>query len=140
MLALYIDTCAERISILAYTSNSLHAESDDSPYISITLNNGESQRRQFPDNPGDDMARNGGDLWIIPIDDFHFHSKYCIEKQDIGHVAITPGGNDGWKIKSIITKIQISGHYHLLTANLKVERWVDGNGPREERYFPLTIV
>ena len=107
------------------------------------LTTGESKRVRLPNRPGDDMYPNKGDLWKLDIESFHF-SKFCITKEDIRGVTIEQGGNDGWNIESIMTVLHsqtwLQQPYEMITANMHVNRWIDGNGPASQRKYELNMV
>ena len=123
---------------MGFTSGLNNAGSDNSPFIEIDLCNHEEKRVRFPDNPGNDMVRNKGDLWTIPISKFGFRTK-CIRKGDIRKVAVEDGGNDGWNIQSIVTMGLTQGNeYLLLSVNMDVNHWIDGDGNSvSQQQFPL---
>ena len=125
---------------MGFTSGLKNAGSDDSPLIEIDLNNDEQKKVRFPDNPGNDMVKNGEDLWTIPISSFKF-KETCIRKGDIRKVAVKEGGNDGWNIESIVTMVSTEGGtLSLLTVDRNINRWIDGNGPTKRRELTLSIV
>ena len=125
---------------MAFTSGSSSAGSNDSPSISIHLINGAARNQRLPDLPGDDMAKNKGDLWSLPIYNFHFGR--CITKNAISHVIIEAEGNDGWKIRSIMTVLEYDGYnnYDILSVDFNVNRWIDRDDDPNHKRFPLNIV
>ena len=135
MLVFFRDRCASYLYVIAFTSNLGHAGSDDSPYIYIVLRSGEAQHLMLYDRPGNDMLENKGDLWRIPIRQFHFR-EHCISKNSISQVLIKQGGNDGWNIESIMTMLD----YDILTVDFHINRWIDGNGDLSHRQFALRLV
>ena len=127
---------------MGFTSGPKYAGSDDSPFIEIDLYNHEERRVRFPDNPGDDMVKNKGDLCTIPISHFGFRKK-CINRGDIRKVAVMQGGNDGWNIKSIVTMVSTTGGkspYLPLTVDMNINRWIDGDGLDSQRELTLSKV
>ena len=124
----------------AFTSNLKNAGSDNSPKLAMELKNGETKTVVLYDRPGDDMLPNKGDLWTLTIDSFGFEQS-CIRKKDIAKVTIKPGGSDGWNIESITTVLRrAQDEYTVVTADIGVNRWVDGNDKPEYLSFDLTIV
>ena len=123
---------------MGFTGNVPSAGSDDSPYIYMELFDGEVGHAKCPDNPGDDMTPNDGDLWKIPIFAFNF-KKSCIRKGVIDKVYMQEGGNDGWFVASIFTAVNSTSGYRLLTADVDVNRWIDGNGSADQKQLVLTI-
>ena len=79
--------------------------------------------------------KNKGDLWKIPISQFHF-SEGCISKSKISQVALHEDGDDGWNIESIITMLDED----LLTVDFHVNRWVEGDAKFGRREFILRKV
>ena len=129
--------CLTTLYVMGFTSGITHAGSDHLPFIEIGLFNGEKKTVQFPNNPGNDMVGNKGDLLVIPFSKFGF--KSCVKKGNIESVVVTPGGKDGWNIQSIVTMVSKSdSEKQLLTSDLGVNRWIDGNGPITQKQFPLT--
>ena len=124
----------------AFTSGLGYAGSDSSFYLALQLKNGETKRVLLYDRPGDDMLSYKGDLWTLEIDSFGFE-QLCIRKKDIAKVSIVAGGNDGWNIESIITVLRrAQDEYTVVTADIGVNRWIDGNDKPEYLRFDLTIV
>ena len=128
--------------VMAFTSGYSSAGTNDSPYISIHLRNGDEAERRLYDRPGDDMARNKGDLWSFPISNFNFRRTHCVSKRDISHVIIREGGNDGWNIESIVTVLEYPRYrYDVVSADFNVNRWIDGDDQNDEhRRYSLRIV
>ena len=125
---------------MGFTSGYTYAESDDSPFICVTLNTGETRELRIPYLPSDEYTLNKGDLWPIPISSFGFSSTNCITYSCITQVLLREGGNDGWNIASIMSVLRIQGAYKLLTADFNVNRWIDGNGQAYQKQFKLRKV
>lgn len=70
------------------------------------------------------MIRNKGDLWKLDLSDFEF-SDNCIQRSDISQVALLPGGDDGWRIESIVTFLTDGSNYLLLSEDFAVYYWQD---------------
>ena len=123
--------------VIAQTSGEKYADTDDSPYLHLTLTEGRGGgSAQFPDNPGDDMERNKEDTWEISIGSFGF--SQCLTKSDISTVYLTPGGSDGWKIYWIRTMV-VSGYgSQELTYNF-LNRWLDADEHYSHRLIHLTL-
>ena len=121
---------------MGFTSGLQDAQSHHSPYLQISLKNNEEGTVIFPDNPGD-MVQNKGDLWEINKSSFGF-SVTCVTKKDIHSVTIKQGGNDGWNIKSIATMIRSGSKFQILTADMNVNRWIDGDQQLFHRSYTLT--
>ena len=125
--------------VMAHTSGRRHAQSDTIHYIELRI--GSMIRKVKLDRPTiDDMTRNKGDFFQIPLYKFRFPYR-CIRRSMINRVAITSGGNDGWNIQSIATFVRGRfGRVYPLTVDINKYRWVDGNGPISHRRFQLTKV
>ena len=126
---------------MAFTSDLLHAESDNMPNITVNLTSGEEKSVRLYDHPDvDDMMKDKGDLWKLPINIFQFTTNDCITKSDIVQVTIKKGGNDGWNIESVVTTLHFGSSYVLLTTNMHVNRWIDGNSSPFTLSYVLSIV
>ena len=124
---------------MGFTSGVVNAGSDNSPYLFLDLINHEDGYVKFPNNPGDDYVANKGDLFCISIKDFKFKQS-CIKKSDINKVVIHNGGNDGWHIASVVTMLTSGSYYSLLTVNIGLNDWVDGDGAADDHQKTLRIV
>ena len=122
--------------MMAFTTGNQYAGSDNSPSIKLDLTNHDDDDVTLPDNKGDDMLENKGDLWKIPISHFSFN-RQCLTKDDVIKVTLINGGNDGWQIASVITMLCYGDNCDLLTANLGVNRWLDGDQNYQDREFTL---
>lgn len=132
--------CATELYVSAFTSGVKNAGSDNSPHLSVKLRTGEEKTLRLYDRPGNDMLSNKGDLWTLKISAFHFKTDSCIRKKDIGEIIVHNGGNDGWNIESILTILHSANTFEVITANMHVNRWVDGNGSVQQRQYALTNV
>ena len=119
--------CYNMIYIMAFTSGSAHAESKDRPYLSLTLRSRQSGSIHLPDNPGNDQMKNKGDLWKLSISSIFKGRRSCVRKGDIDKVVLRNGGNDGWKIESLVTVLGYRGYYTVLTADIGFNKAIDGN-------------
>jgi hypothetical protein len=55
-------------------------------------------------------------------------------------MRLAEGGNDGWLVDSVVTFGCINDvGCSLLTMDMDVLRWIDGNGAPDRREFPLTL-
>ena len=118
------DGCISTVYVMGFTSGIVTAESDHRPYLQISLQNNEEGTVIFPDVPGDDMVQNKGDLWEINLSSFGF-SMTCITKRD------------GWNIQSIATMICSGSKFQILTADMNVNRWIDGDDQPFKRSYSL---
>ena len=73
------------------------------------------------------MLENKGDLWKLSISSIFNGRRRCISKSDVRRVAIQNGGNDGWKIESIVTELGSGSNYIVLTTDIGFEKVIDGN-------------
>ena len=122
--------------VTAKTSGDNYADTDDSPYIYLRLQNSAVASAQFPDNPGDDMEKNKVDRWEIRINYFHFSG--CVRRSEISSVYLRPGGTDGWKIDWIKTEVSTSSGYQGLTDD-SLDQWLDYDENPSDREIELTI-
>lgn len=110
---------------MAFTSGDSGANSKDSPYLFIDLYTHEEGYVRFYKRPGN-MVRNKGDVWRWDMKVFKF-KKRCITKEMIHKVVIHNGGNDGWKISSVVTILRNGKQFAILTADMELNKWIDGN-------------
>ena len=125
--------------MIAVTGSSVTAGSDDSPFLHLGLKNHERGEAIFPDNPGNDMVRNKGDIWVFDIQSFGF-LKTCITREYIKWISIHAGGSDGWNIASVLTLMYAENKYVVFTNDTNINHWIDSNGSTEERELRLTIL
>ena len=92
----------------------------------------------LPDLAGDEFVANKGDLWRINLSDFGF-TDTCITKGDVQRITLVEGGNDGWLIDSVVTFLRTEDSFTLLSSDIDVSRWIDGNGGSELERFNLSI-
>ena len=113
------------------------AQSDDGHAVEI-LAAGHVRNLQLYNLPGDEYYQHKGDLWKYNITSFHFPFK-CLNISEIQRVSIIEHSNDGWNIDSIVTLVGAGGHFQVLTQNLDVNRWIDGDSHYTHRRFELTF-
>jgi hypothetical protein len=128
------DECIAQLYVMAFTDDVRNSQTRHPPFMELTVG-GEAQLAQLPAVTGREFQQGKGDLWAIDIIDFGFTDS-CINKQDIDGVAVVEGGTDGWKIDSIVTFVRdVDGEFELLSTDIGVNRWIDGNfGPERERF------
>ena len=127
---------------MAFTSGLKAANSDSLPYFHIGLQSGETRGIRVPNtDDANDQKRRKGDLWKIRIVDLGFRAQ-CVTADDISSVAMLNGGNDGWNIQSIVVAVSVpdSPPLQLLTVDMDINSWLDGNSVYEERKVVLTKV
>ncbi len=116
-----------------------NAESTGGHAVEIVITGHHARNVRLYNRPGDDMMLHKGDLWKINITDFHFPDS-CINITEIQRVSIIETDFDGWNIESIVTLVKDSGGgVQMLTQNLDVNRWIDGDGHYTSRRFELTF-
>ena len=65
----------------------------------------------------------------------------CIRKtSEISKLTILNGGGDGWNIESVVTFLHGGQEYDLLTVDMHVQRWIDGNEEAYKLKYDLTLV
>ena len=134
----HTDSCLTKLYIMAFTSGIRNAGSDAGHTVEV-LASGHVRNVRLYDRPGNDMLAHKGDLWKINFSDFHFTDS-CIRIDEIRRVSIIESSNDGWNIDSIVTLVKDSyGGIQVLTQDLDVNRWIDGNGHHSHRRFELTL-
>ena len=70
------------------------------------------------------MLKNKGDFWIFKTSTL---TLVCITKDDVQCIMIQNGGNDGWKIESVMTTPAAKTWYTVVTADIHLNKWIDGN-------------
>ena len=123
---------------MAFTSGSGGAGSDDSPYLYVHLTNKQGSTR-FYDRPGNDMYSNKGDFWRFNLKTDLGLTDSCITKDDVQSIVIQNGGNDGWKIESVMTTLAAGTKYTVVTADIHLNKWVDGNPSGGDSFTSITL-
>ena len=123
---------------MAYTSDRIYAHASASHKIRLQVN-GLASARFLPDLPGNDYISNRGDIWKLHLKDF-FGFTGCITINDIDHITILHGNNDGWNIESIVTFAAVSEYWELTSADFSVFQWIDGDDVDEHREFTLSLL
>ena len=131
--------CYTDLYVMAFTSGSRNAGSDDLPYLLVDLFNHEEGAAPFPNRPGNDMLENKGDFWRFNLRRDLKLRKSCIRKADFNTIVIQNGGNDGWKIESIVTILRTGSYYTVLTANIDFHTFVDGNPSGSRSFHQITL-
>lgn len=123
---------------MAFTGGSQNALTNHPPFIELIVE-GEIGLVQLPEVTGLEFQNDKGDLWAINLGEFGL-STTCIRQRDIEGIAVVEGGTDGWLIDSIVTfLLDVDGNFSLLSSDIDVDRWIDGNGGEERKRFDLTI-
>lgn len=126
---------------MAFTSGIINAQTGGAAaaHAIEILAGGNVRHLRLFDRPGEDQQLLKGDLWKFNFTSFHFPDS-CIKIKDIQKVYIIENSNDGWNIDSVVTLVKDSGgSVHLLTQNLDVDRWVDGDTEKTHRRYELTF-
>ena len=133
------DACLDKFYIMAFTSGMDDADTaDDDGHAVEIMAAGDVRSLELYNRIGDDYSRNKGDLWKYDIATFDFPSS-CVTISDIQRVSIIESSNDAWNIASIVTLVGADGSFQVLTKDLGVNRWIDGNSEVTQRSFELTF-
>ena len=129
--------CLDKFYIMAFTSGVNHAGSDAGHAVEIVAD-GHVRNLELYDRPGNDYYQHKGDLWKYDLARFNFPIS-CLTISKIQKVSIIENSNDGWNIDSIVTLVGSSGRFQVLTEDIDVNRWIDGNDHHTYRRFRLTF-
>ena len=131
-------SCTDQVYVMAFTGGSTNALTTDPPSVELIVGN-EVRSVTLPTVTGLEYQRNKGDIWAINMADFGF-TDTCIRQGDIDGIAIVEGGTDGWLIDSIVIILQDEdGLFSLLSSEIGVNTWIDGNGGQERRRLDLNL-
>ena len=134
----FSDDCIAQVYVMAFTTNTMNSLTTDPPFLELTVA-GETEAIQLTTETGREFQRGQGDMWAFDIDDFGFNQE-CLEADDVEGVALVEGGTDGWHIASIMTLVlDTDGEYLVLTSDIGIDRWIDGNGSQDIRRLELTL-
>ncbi len=124
---------------MAFTSNEDDAGSDGKFYVDLQTRKGQTGKARLYNRPGNDYSKNKGDLWAFDLQsDFGFSDCFCYER-DVSNITLTPGGTDGWNIQTIFTILKIGNEYTVLSADVNVNKWLDGDRTADDLYFKLSM-
>ena len=129
--------CLDKLYIMAFTSGIDYAQSDSIHAVEI-LGAGHVRNLRLYNLPGDEHSQNKGDLWKYNITSFQFPFS-CLNISMIQRVYIIESSDDGWNIDSIVTLVGAGGSFQVLTQDLDVNRWIDGDSHHTYRRFELTL-
>ena len=124
---------------MAFTTTDKSAGSRNLPSLSVRLNSGDEETLEFPNLNVNEQTKGKGDLWEFKIARFDFKTDNCITKSDISEVTIHNGGDDGWQIESVVTVLHGGLSFDVVTADMHVNRWIDGNDEPYRQIYDLTI-
>lgn len=131
--------CVDKFYIMAFTSGLPSAGADTSHAVEVTAK-GNTRRQVLPNLPGDNYLENKGGLWELTMSSFNF-PDLCIKKNDITNIAITQNNNDGWHIESITTLLKdVIGKEELVSSDLNINHWIDGDGLPDSKRLNLTLI
>ena len=131
-------SCTDQVYVMAFTGGSTNALTTDPPSVELRVGN-EVRSVTLPTVTGLEYQRNKGDIWAINMTEFGF-TDTCIRQGDIDGIAIVEGGTDGWLIDSIVIILQDEdGLFSLLSSEIGVNTWIDGNGGQERRRLDLNL-
>ena len=123
-----INPCYTMLYVMGFTSGTIGSESNNLPYLIMNLRGtGGKGEIRLPNNPGVEMTKYKGDLWRVSISSLFKGRRRCVRKTEVLSVIIRNGGNDGWRINSIVTMLQYGPYCTLLTGNVDFNRAIDGN-------------
>jgi nuclear transport factor 2 (NTF2) superfamily protein len=135
----FVKHCITKIYVIAFTTGEKHAGSDNSHHFELHTDDGNSYTTKLYDREGNDYLENKGDLWIFTPASFGITS--CLQKSDIDGVYFEAGGNDGWMIDTaMVVYSDQNTKYNLLTVDVGINKWLDGNGGKDQRRVQLTLV
>ena len=123
---------------MAFTGTSRNSFTSNPPTIILQVND-EVGKIALPTPTGNEFSPGKGDLWRVDISNFKF-TDTCVTKGDVSKITLEETGNDGWLVDSIVTFLRSDGAFILLSVDIDVNRWIDGNGGTELEQFSLTIV
>ena len=123
---------------MAFTGTSQNAFTANPPMIILQVND-EVGQVALPEPTGNEFASGKGDLWRIDISKFEF-ADTCVTKGDVSTITLKETGTDGWLVDSIVTFLRSDDAFILLSVDIDVNRWIDGNGGTELEQFSLTTV
>ena len=133
------DACLDKFYIMAFTADVTDASAEDNRGHAVEIMAaGDVRRMDLYNREGNDYSRNKGDLWKYDIANFDFPSS-CVTISNIERVSINESSTDAWNIASIVTLVGADGSFKVLTKDLNVNRWIDGNGEDTRRSFELTF-
>ena len=113
--------------VMGFTSGTGGAESKNLPYLIMSLYTHEDGHVRLPNNPGVEMTKYKGDLWRVSISSLFKGKRRCVRKRDVQKVTIHNGGDDGWRINSIVTMLRYGYYSTVLTADIDFNKAVDGD-------------
>ena len=122
---------------MAFTSGVAKGGSDSAHSVELQVG-GHTRNLRLPNLPGNDYLSHKGDLWKLDISKFLFTDS-CIRFPEIKRVSIIERSDDGWHIDSIATFVlDGNNNAQILTQDLDVNKWIDGNSGASRRRLELT--
>ena len=124
--------------MIAITGDTQNSFTRHPPFLEMTIGVETGSVQLQPVN-GDEFERGRGAVWTFNTADFGFTDR-CIEVDDVDGLAVLEGGTDGWNIATIVTQVlDDDGDFSVLSSDIGVDRWIDGNGGEERKRFDLTL-
>ena len=114
---------------MAFTSGVASADVVDENGHSVELRTAnETRSLTLYDRPGDDYFAHKGDMWKLPISDFHFTDP-CITFPKLQGVALLEHSFDGWQVESVVTFLRAGSEYEVFTTDIEVNEgiFIDGD-------------
>lgn len=122
--------------MLVFSSTLRHALSKGPHDIEITVQSQHAQYRiaseSFWNNAHNELELN------LRSD---FGLTECVRKVDIEGVSIVPVSRDGWNVKTVVTFVcKYDNDCHLLTQDIDIYYWIDGDGGSNGQPLVLSLV
>lgn len=122
---------------MAFTTGDKNAFTRNPPIVELTVGD-QARGMVLPELPGETFIANKGDLWKINLSGFGF-TDTCITKREVEAITLIETGTDGWQIDSIVTFLKAGESFILLSSDIDIKRWVDGNQGAQFKRFSLSI-
>ncbi|XP_062513897.1 uncharacterized protein LOC134189595 [Corticium candelabrum] len=133
--------CIEKLYAAAMTSPKMWAGSHDQhrfafsyktdgPYLNTT-------EWLLPSSKGPyNLIAQKGNIWELNVR--QESETLCIDRCDVKNVSYRENSNDGWHIDTAFTVAAFSdARYRLLSADVNVRQWVDGDRDERSKQFDL---
>ena len=132
----YLAACIDEVIVITFTSSIADASSDGDFDLELGVN-GDLYIADFSTR-----EKSGGNAWKFAISDFYGIPLSCVTKRDIEEITIEEDTNDAWNIQSVLTVLRAGGDYELVTLEMDVSQWIDGNGrpSKSLRRFKLNLL
>lgn len=122
--------------MLVFSSTLRHALSKGPHDIEITV---QSQHAQYRIASESFWNNAHNELELDLRSDFGLTE--CVRKADIEGVSIVPVSHDGWNVKTVVTFVcKYDNDCHLLTQDIDIYYWIDGDGGSNGQPLVLSLV